>query len=134
MEFEGDRYPLWVQCHKAETNINNMNNQKVLEMSLVELNGMNVSVLLLFDGFAGVFRFHFADKSRKNSMFKDYRVDNVYFEHGEKEAVALRKLNFMTTHGVAYATDAMLYVERHKQYLLEEFNRREFLVYGKTTV
>lgn len=63
------------------------------------------------DGFSGKFRIHFSDTSKKNSRYRQLRANNVYFEGFTSNTDGCYKVDKVT--------DAMIFVERRIQWILE---------------
>ena len=77
--------------------------------------GHNVTFVIHLQGsgFMGKFRIHYANNTRKNANYNDYRAIQVYFEGMEGTCTAVE--------GV---TDTCLFVERKQQWILETLDRK----------
>jgi hypothetical protein len=63
-------------------------------------------------GFCGIFRLHFVDNTKKNQKYKDLKATSVYFDGFINNESSAFEVN--------YVTDAMLFIERNKQWILEK--------------
>jgi len=86
-------------------------------VSVIERKGNTVYALLQFPGFVGRFRFGFIDKTRKNG---DLSLDAMTVTYSP---VLPEDGNYSTFWQISEITDAMLFVERHKQWILEKMIR-----------
>lgn len=91
------------------------------EYRILKFGFPNIEFLMIFNGFAGLFRLNYLDKTpRKNSTYKEYRTADIYFiglpdeTHGQ----------FSKSYYVRSVTDATLTLERHGQWLLEHLMRQ----------
>jgi hypothetical protein len=89
-------------------------NAQDAQFEILEWGFPNITFRFLYNGFAGHFRCHYRDDTpRKNATYKTYVTQEIYFEGmptGEGWGKSYR---------VASCTDAMLFLERHKQWVLE---------------
>lgn len=84
------------------------------QFEILDFSFPNITFRFLLNGFAGHFRCHFRDDTpRKNATYKTYTTQAIYFEGcptGER---------WSKSYHVASCTDAMIFMERHKQWVLE---------------
>jgi hypothetical protein len=97
----------------------------IFDMRNVTREGRNVYFFLILEGFSGVFRIWYEDKTRANARFKDRRAINIYYEVEHSWNYFQQNKHYKHCfYEVKYVTNAMLFVERHTQYLLQEYFRR----------
>lgn len=86
--------------------------------------GSNIIFKLIVPGFAGIFRIYYRDVTTKKDKYRIYRAESSYLEcnkeYFDKEDMQFTSSSFETCNVV----DAVLFVERKKQWLLEELQRR----------
>lgn len=77
--------------------------------------GNSFSFTLAYNGFVGLFNICFYDNSRKNSAYRSLRVADIYFD---QTISATRRAK------LSDVTDAMLFVERNSQWILEHLKQK----------
>ncbi len=89
-----------------------------LGLELLQVVGRNVTFELYYNGAFGVFRLHFADKSRKNATRKDLTPVTLYFE---RELQVKGHLSSSIT--ADSMLDMLLFAQRKQDWILEKLHR-----------
>jgi hypothetical protein len=84
------------------------------KITFLKADKSNMYFELIFGGFVGEFRIVFIDNTRKNSLYKDLKATETYL-------YKIGGQNFSDSFPIRRATDAMLFVERRQQWILEIF-------------
>lgn len=84
------------------------------EFITVSVEGANVRFEIRINNIPLKFRIHFIDKIRKNSRYVDRTASDLYFE-----GLGTSNSNLEGTYSITRATDALLFAERHTQWMLE---------------
>jgi hypothetical protein len=94
---------------------------KTREIKVLEYDGGQIVFALVVEGFAGVLRISYRDNSRKNASYPERKAVGIYLDTSDKYTEMMRKqLHVSDSFMVSYCTDALLFAERHTQWLLEE--------------
>lgn len=83
-------------------------------LDLISHEGRNVTFKLSMEGFVGIVRINYADKTRKNSRHKEVEALDIYYDGWPKNE------NVSSSFNVKNVTDAMIFCERYKQWILEK--------------
>ena len=96
------------------------------EIREVERSGNNLTLLLVFDGYSGIFRINFINRlgeTRKGSWEVNLQAMDVYHEVG----ASYEKYRTSTTHNIENMIYALIWLQIHKQYVIEECLRLNIL-------
>lgn len=94
--------------------------------------GSNAFMFVSYMGFSGMFRIHYHDKSTKRSTYRSLYAFDCYFE-GVKPKVPGEYPVDASCHKIETMTDLFIWVERHKQWLLEQWEHQDVRPYTLTS-
>jgi hypothetical protein len=97
----------------------------IKDIKFIEKLGNNLVIIILFDGYAGAFRINYEDQSRRNARYRNLKVFDIYNEIGYQGE--LDKIHTSGSYHIEDMLYSVLWIQIHKQYLLEECIRKEFV-------
>lgn len=81
--------------------------------------GMNIYVQVEMENVFAIFRINFSNEKRKNASYDNYKALDTYFEGWE----GTDRTNAFFSYETSRMTDLLLFVERKKQWILEQVMR-----------